>query len=75
MESNLNIAMNELKLNLFNVRPNLTEILAELKLKEANHHRTKVITLSNAVNKNPNSRFQQIELNASLNHLERLLTA
>lgn len=75
MKTILNEALNELKLNQFNIRPNLTEILDELKLKEANYHRTKVISLSDAVIKNPNSRFQQIELNSSLNHLERLLIA
>ena len=75
MKTNLNETLNELKLSYSNFHPNLNEILAELKTQEANYHRTKVISLSDAVIKNPNDRFQQMELNSSLNHLERLLIA
>ena len=75
MNTNLNVTLNELKLSYSNFHPNLNEILANLKTQEANYHRTKVISLSDAVIKNPNDRFQQMELNSSLNHLERLLIA
>lgn len=75
METTLNIVLNELKLNQSKYRPNLSEVLNELKEKETNYYRTKVITLTKAVINNPNDRFQQLELNTSLNQLERLLTA
>ena len=75
METNLNIALNELKLNQSNYRPNLSEVLNELKLKEANYYRSKVIVLSEAILKNPNNSIQHAELSSSLNQLERLLTA
>ena len=75
MKTNLNEALNELKLSYSNFHPNLNEILADLKTQEANYHRTKVISLTQAVIKNPNNRFQHVELNSSLNQLERMLTA
>lgn len=75
METSLNIALNELKLNQTNFRPNLSEVLKELKMKEASYYRSKVIVLSEAIIKNPNNKINELELNTSLNQLERLLTA
>ena len=75
MKTNLNEALNELKLSYSNFHPNLNEVLADLKMQEAKYYRTKVIQLSEAIINNPNSRFQQEELNTSLSRLEGLLTA
>jgi hypothetical protein len=75
MKTNLNEALNELKLGYTNYHPNLNEILSELKVKETNYYRAKVISLSEAIIKNPNDRYQQVELNSSLNQLERLFSA
>ena len=75
MKTNLNEALNELKLSYSNFRPNLNEVLADLKIQEVKYYRTKVISLSQTVIQNPNNRFQHEELNSSLNQLERMLTA
>lgn len=75
MKTNLNEVLTELKLSYSNFRPNLSKVLEDLKLQEAKYYRSKVISLSQSVIQNPNNRFQQVELNSSLNQLEIMLTA
>ena len=75
MKTNLNEALNELKLSYSNFHPNLNEVLADLKMQETKYYRTKVISLSEAILKNPISGYQHAELNTSLTRLEGLLTA
>ncbi|MDN3491714.1 hypothetical protein [Winogradskyella bathintestinalis] len=43
MQTTLNEALNELKLSYMNVRPNLDDVLAELKVEEANYYRRRVM--------------------------------
>jgi hypothetical protein len=75
MHSNLNQVLCALKLKSDNFQPNINEIVNQVKLKEIDYHRTKVISLSQAVLKNPNNRFRQGELKSSLERLEYLYTA
>ncbi len=75
MNSNLNQVLCALKLKIDNFQPNINEIVNQVKLKEIDYHRTKVISLSQAVLKNPNNMFRQGELKSSLERLEYLYTA
>lgn len=76
MKTTLNEALTQLKLKHSKFSPNLNEVLTELKTKEINYYRTKVVSLSESILRNPHNVNQQhAELQTSLNQLERSLIA
>ena len=62
-------------MKLFNLNFGLSKIEDDLKTSEINHYRSKLVVLSQAITKNPHNRFRQLELQTTLQQLDRLLTA
>lgn len=75
MHTDLTEILIKLKLDAYNVQPNLNEILRQLKTKSIDLHRTKVVSLSQAILKDPGNVVQEDELRASLVSLEYLFSA
>ncbi|MBC3845627.1 hypothetical protein H8K90_04500 [Winogradskyella echinorum] len=75
METSLNIALIELKLSQTKFRPSLSEVLNELKKKEARCYQTKVISISETIINKSSKKIKKLKTNSSTGLLGRLLTA
>ncbi|MFK7833228.1 MAG: hypothetical protein AB8B52_08125 [Winogradskyella sp.] len=75
MHTTLNETIVELKLRETNVQPNLSEVLRDLKLKEINYYRTKVVSMSEAILEDSKRQPEQEILRSSLCQLEALMSA